>query len=423
MQEGSDVCMREDQFEPAQLVQFAEQLAPYDPVDLLAAAGGLQLLPANAHRTVRLEVLAHIAASLADDEEKRPRASAHRLDQWCNTGFLGQGWAAVQEDPLDNPFLEAIPFFNGNFLVFPGITDEATLVLRLLCRALFADPEAFSDPQYVREARELLSAVLALSNEVARRAGLDRRVEVPSFQEGQAVFIPDARTLATLKQAVTFHPAELTSLLEEPLASPTILDQVTYPMGQLALAEYELDTGALRSRPLVRAGDALIVALPGRLLVAVRHALIRRAIERGVGDELALRYREAVWEHLVESLATLHHFLEFYPPPGTLSIPSSQDAFFSLDSDKMMYTLLVTDPLTEYDTDDPLGEWALRELESQIEARLYEVQEHLFGMSPAPSQLLFLLWLPGVGPPGRILLPHSQPLASPPHGLSPRHRP
>jgi hypothetical protein len=418
MREGSDVCMPEDQFEPTQLIKFAEKLAPYDPIDLLAAAGGLQLLPANAHHTVRLEVLAHIAASLQDGEAQRPSASAHRLDQWCNTGVLGQGWVAEQEDPLDNPFLEAVSFFNGNFLVFPGITDEATLVYRLLCRALFADPEAFSDPLYVREARELLSAVLALSNEVAKRAGLDRGVEVPPWGKGQAVFIPDARTLATLKQAVTFHQSKLTNLLEEHLASPAVLDQITLPMGQFALTEYELDTGVLRSRPLVRAGDALIVALPSRLLVAVRHALIRLALERGVRDELAQRYREAVWEHLVESLATLHHFLEFYPPPGALSIRSSQDAFFSLDSDKMMYALLVTDPLTEYDIDDPLGEWALRELESQIEARLYEVQEHLFGLDPAPSELLFLVVLQGVGRPGRFLLPHSERLVSPPIGLS-----
>ena len=76
---------------------------------------------------------------------------------------------------------------------------------------------------------------------------------------------------------------------------PAVLDQLTLPLGQIALAEYELETGALRSRPLVRAGDALIVAQPGMLPVAARHALIRRALERGVGDELARRYREAVW--------------------------------------------------------------------------------------------------------------------------------
>ena len=186
-------------FEPAQLVQFAEKLTPFDSIDLLAAAGGLQLLPANAHRAIRLEVFAHIAASLSDDEANRPRARSHRLDQWCNTGVLGQGWVAEQEDPFDNPFLEAIPFYNGNFIVFPGISEESTLGLRLLCQALFVGPDAFSDPLYVREARELLSAVLALSNEVATRARLVRDVEVPPWEEGQAVFIPDARTLATLK--------------------------------------------------------------------------------------------------------------------------------------------------------------------------------------------------------------------------------
>ena len=405
-------------FEPTHLVQFAEKLTPFDSIDLLAAAGGLQLLPTNAHRAVRLEVLAHIAASLKDDETNRPRVSSHRLDQWCNTGVLGKGWVAEQEDPFDNPFLEAIPFYNGNFLVFPGIADESTFVLHLLCQALFADPDAFSDPLYVGEARELLSAVLALSNEVATRAGLVRGVEVPPWEEGQAVFIPDARTLAALKQAVTFHPSELTRLLEEHLVSPAVLDQITLPLGQLALADYELDTGVLRSRPLVRAGDALIVALPGMLPVAARHALIRRALERGVGDELARRYREVVWEQLVESLATLQNEQDLYRPPGTISIPSSQDAFFSLDSDKMMYTLLITDPLTEYDADDPFREWSLRSLESKVEARLHEVQDHLFGLDPSPCELLFLVVLQGVGRPGRILMPHSERLVLPPLGLS-----
>ncbi len=405
-------------FEPAHLVQFAEKLAPYDPVDLLAAVGGLQLLPENAHRAIRLEVFAHVVASLEDQQPNRPHASRNRLSQWCTTGVLGQGWVAAQEDPFDNPFLEAFPFHGGNFLVFPGIADESTFVLHLLCEALFAEPDAFSDPLFVGEARELLSAVLALSNEVAKLAGLVRGVEPPPWEEGQAVFIPDARTLATLKQAVSFHPLELNRLLEEHLTSPAVLDQVTLPLGHLALAEYELEAGVLRSRPLVRAGDSVIVALPGMLPVAARHALIRRAIERGVGDELARRYHEVVWAHLVESLATLHHFPYYYQPPGALSIPSSQDAFFSLDSDKMMYTLLITDPLTEYDAGDPFRVWSLRSLESQVEARLHEVQDHLFGRDPSPSELLFLVVLQGVGRPGRFLTTRSETLVLPPLGLS-----
>lgn len=410
--------MTDGHYELTPLIQLAEKLSPYDPVDLLAAAGGLQLMPANAHHAIRMEVLVHIAASLQDDEANRPHAKSHRLLQLCNTGILGQGWVAEQEDPFDNPFLEAFPFYNGNFLVFPGIADESTFVLHLLSQALFAHPDAFPNPLYMREARELLSAVLALSNEVATRAGLVRGEEISPWQEGQAVSIPDARTLAVLKQAVTFNPAELTRLLEEHLTSPDILDQITFPIGQLALHEYELEAGVLRSRPLVRAGDALIVALPGMLTVAARHALIRGAVERGVGDELARRYREVVWEHLVESLATLGHYQDPYPPPGTLTIPSSQDAFFSLDSDKIMYTLLITDPLTDYDADDPFREWSLRSLESQVEARLHEVQKYLFSLDPSPNELLFLVVLQGVGRPGRFLATRSERLTLPPLGLS-----
>jgi hypothetical protein len=34
-------------------------IAPFDPADLIAIADGLQLLPENAERIVRLEALAH----------------------------------------------------------------------------------------------------------------------------------------------------------------------------------------------------------------------------------------------------------------------------------------------------------------------------------------------------------------------------
>ncbi len=125
-----------------------------------------------------------------------------------------------------------------------------------------------------------------------------------------------------------------------------------------------------------------------------------------------------MWAHLVESLTTLHHEQYIYQPPGVFSIPSSQDAFFSLDSDKMMYTLLITDPLTGYKAGDPFHEWSIRSLEVQVEARLHEVQDHLFGLDPFPKELLFLVVLQGVGRPGRFLTTRSNALVLSPLVLS-----
>lgn len=410
--------MEDLQFEPEQLVQFAEKLDPYDPVDLLACVGGLQLLPENADRAIRLEVFAHVVASLAESDQNKPHMSPNRLKQFCNTGTLGQGWVASQEDPFDNPFTEAFTFHGGNFLVFPGIADESTFTLRLLSEALFAEPDTFSDPLFVREARELLSAVFAVSNEIAQRAGLVRGIELPSGPEGSAVLIPDARTLSTLKHAVSFHQFDLTRLLGDHLTSPAALDQITRSLGQLTLADYELGTGPLQSHPLVQSGDSIIVALPGMLLVAARHALIQRAFERGVADELMHRYYEIVWKNLVESLAILRHFPYFYQPPTPPTIRFSQDAFFSLDSDKIMYALLIADPLAEYDANDPFREWSMQSLESQIETRLQEVQAHIFSLEPAPSEILFLIVIQGVGRPGRLCTRRSDKLNSPPLCMS-----
>jgi len=380
-------------FDPEQLVQFAEKLAPYDPVDLLTAIGGLQLLPENVDCAIRLEVFAHVAASLEDHEPNRPHISANRLSHFCHTEPLGQGWIASQEDPFDNPFLEAFTFHGGNFLVFPGRIDESTFVLRLLSEALFAKPDTFSDPHFVREAHALLSATLVLSNEVAQRAGLVRGTELPSRSEGHAVSIPDARTLATLKHAVYFHQSELIHLFGDHPTSPIALDQITYPLGRLSLADYDLDTGLLQSHPIIRAGNDTIVALPGMLLVAVRYALIRLAIERGVGHELATRYHEVVWKNLVESLDTLRHLCYFHQPHDLPTIPCCQDAFFSLDSDKIMHALLITDPLTGYDANNPFHEWSLQSLESQVEARLQFVQKYMSSLNPSPSEIFFLIVL------------------------------
>jgi len=84
----------------------------------------------------------------------------------------------------------------------------------------------------------------------------------------------------------------------------------------------------------------------------------------------------------------------------------------------MMYTLLITDPLTEYDAGDPFREWPLRSLESQVEARLHEVQDHLFGLDPSPRELLYLVVLQGVGRPGSFLTPRPETLVLPPLCMS-----
>src|SRR6266699_3808248 len=153
---------------------LAEKLHPYDPADVLAAIAGLQLLPENADRAVRLEAFAHVAASL-DYEPDKPLISLHRLKQIANSEQLGKGFIAAQEDPCDNALTEAFTYHGGTFIVFPGSVDESTFILRHLALAILSHADAY--PQdFVNTVDMLLAAVLVLSNEIAHRAGLGRGV-------------------------------------------------------------------------------------------------------------------------------------------------------------------------------------------------------------------------------------------------------
>src|SRR5947199_1784316 len=113
------------------LPSLAESLAKFDAVDILAAVAALQLMPENADRSVRLEVLAHVAASIG------PNSIVQQIppDVWntiCNSWPLADSPVASAEDPFESLFTEAFTFFDGSYVVFPGITEEATYILKHL---------------------------------------------------------------------------------------------------------------------------------------------------------------------------------------------------------------------------------------------------------------------------------------------------
>jgi hypothetical protein len=65
----------------------AEALCRFDTTDLLAAVSGLQLMPQNADRYVRLEALANITAATASQPNK-PRVNSEALALISNSWLI-----------------------------------------------------------------------------------------------------------------------------------------------------------------------------------------------------------------------------------------------------------------------------------------------------------------------------------------------
>src|SRR5688572_21668498 len=97
------------------LSEVLTAISCFDSSDLTAAAGGLQLLPGNAERTVRLEALAHASASVPFQPSAN-RISSPRLRTLLNH-TLSRSFASA-EDPPPDCMVEELPFFGGSYRVF-----------------------------------------------------------------------------------------------------------------------------------------------------------------------------------------------------------------------------------------------------------------------------------------------------------------
>jgi hypothetical protein len=174
------------------------KLEPFDPVDLLATAGALGLLPENAERALRLQAFAQVVASL-QIRENLPRISGSRLRQFLSGPELTG--LASGEDPFPNAFVEEVPFFGGSYAVFPGTDSSAGYTFRMLSRAIFRDetlsrslgPHVYS----------LIVGVLTLSKAIAARAGLHRGT-APVSTSSRSIILPGSDRLSLLKNAVSF---------------------------------------------------------------------------------------------------------------------------------------------------------------------------------------------------------------------------
>jgi hypothetical protein len=367
-------------------------LVPYNVADLLATVGALQLLPQNGSRVTRLEALSHVIASLAPGQT--PHISSGKLRAICAHEALQD--LAHYEDPAENQFAEEFTFFGGSYLVIPGIAQSAEYMLSNLCKAMFLDPSETLPGEFRARSFQVVSSALHAVDTVADKAGI-RRGTPPASDRYQPIYIPDATTLKKLKESVSFGSEEFNSLLNSKKLSPNALNPLICKAGEINLQDYSVEDGPLLWKPFVECDGRLILAIPGMVVSAIRQELLRLATEADVRAELAGLYRKVVWQDVLHSLSYTRNMPVSGPPVSPLRVQNSSEGFFSLDHDKVMYCLLVTDPLTRPNDSDPFGVRTSDTLEKSINDRISEIERSIFSATPAPNDVLIVVAFQGLG--------------------------
>mgnify|MGYP000359325356 CR=1 FL=1 len=307
-------------------------LAPYDIQASIAAAGGLLTVPGLQANTVRLQAIAHLAVAHAGGRKTPNKQDAAR---WFKQ--VGQVFGHM-EDAAEDVFVTRVYLDGVNYRVFEGLAEANGHHLQHILTALEHMPAHGSYARLRHGCRTLLQ----LSDLICERSGL------PAYAVGQpypldALPVDDIPTTKTLAARVTFSESDLV----DAGLDPEILGGFCLPSNRRAVGVGAHGDSNLERQPLVRFRDAIVVALPSCLGVAIRRAVIETCLR--LGTDFALRQSILIAQTDELSLNPIIHSIDFPPtelPRNSQVVPSEPVEF---QPGYWCQVILVTDDFVDFE--------------------------------------------------------------------------
>src|SRR4051812_14636868 len=118
---------------------LVERLRAYDPADLAAGIGALQLVPENADRLLRLEAVAELVTGVvlgAATSDQQAKMGPKQWRELLDGPSISNSALPRLEDPWGRLFVEQVTFPGGSYRVLPGIVEDAVFIVRHLIKAI-----------------------------------------------------------------------------------------------------------------------------------------------------------------------------------------------------------------------------------------------------------------------------------------------
>jgi hypothetical protein len=265
---------------------LVESLDPHKAIEMIA---GLMTDPKFHANQVRLDFAVRIIWGVGKGARRPKRVELIEL----LNNQLEVARVAQLEDPIEDFFIESLPTRDGQFLIFSGTWEKASVHTEILLRAFSALPDG--PPK--REAWNGAIALLRLSTALVERSGLKRGTVGDGVPSGTVDLPFDAR-LSNLARRVRFSTEELGNLnlniddlesffFRQEDAEPTLFSQP--------------GDSPLEYRPLIRTRHGVVIGAPANISTAVRALLINTVAEYGLTRPFQYNFLNAEAEYLYQS--------------------------------------------------------------------------------------------------------------------------
>jgi len=328
-------CCLNEQAEFEHVVAYAEPALPAYPYlqqhntyDLLKTFAALSVLPENHGKYFRLEQLA--THSLLAKNSVENIASAKALKTFLDAEFSSES----MEDICTNTFTDQISFIGGDYLIFPGITENAAEILSNQLNAIFHWPGGDIPKGYQLAVRHLVTLGLLLSDTIAKRLGYTRYMD--ALPEDDLIFVPDnEEQLSAIKSAVTFSKVEMNDLIAKHQINPDVLSLLIFDDQGVTEGALYQDESPMANHPVMLNGEDYIVVEPASMAKALTAKIWSMAENGKIGDQVFGAYHDMIWNNAQARL----QMMQFRPVQvnGINDIPGVKANVYRFDKDKIAY--------------------------------------------------------------------------------------
>jgi len=318
---------------------FLTYIKNHNTADILNYLTGLQLIPENHGKNLRIEEM--ILKAFKQANTKNP-VEIEQLKKEISKNYPLDS----MEDPPEGLYTESVLFHGGNYIVMPGISSRSADVFRAMSEAIFILPNDLPET-FKHEAYQGATLLLEIGKRIIAYDDLSPNI-----------FVEDGdHALVLTEELIDYSLSmdELKQLCKDKLIPRDVFLNCVCDPADPNLKSDDPDLNPLLYKPLVILEDKVFFPIISSQLVAINEFIINAAIRHNCSAEFLKCYHELLWNDALVSCEYMGWSLTDIKLPEPKKDYHIREAVLRFDRNKLCYLVFperkeIKDKYQEYKT-------------------------------------------------------------------------
>jgi hypothetical protein len=302
---------------------FLTYIKTHDTGDILNYLIGLQLIPENHGKNLRIEEM--ILNSFKQANTKDP-VEINELKKEISKNYPLDS----MEDPPEGLYTENILFHGGNYIVMPGISSRSADVFRAMSETIFILPNDLP-AAFKHEVYQGATLLLEIGKRIIGKADLSPNIFVED--DDHALVLTDELSDYSLSMD------ELKQLCKDKLIPRDVFLKYVCDPADPNLKSDDPDLNPLLYKPLVILEDRVFFTIISSQLVAINEFIINAAIQHNCVVEFLKYYHDLLWNDALVSCEYMGWSLTDIKLPEHKKDYRIREAVLQFDRNKLCYVV------------------------------------------------------------------------------------